>query len=704
MRDRLSGLKRGLLLAGVFASALLHFSGPGEAAESESHASPAVQARLISAEDGIAPDARSVSVALDIALGDGWKTYWRSPGEVGIPPQIDWTGSENIADVEMLWPAPKRFRAFGIENFGYDTEVAFPLRVTLERPGTPARLNAAVNLLVCSDICVPEIFDLTLTLDPGTGIDLASAARIAEYAAKVPDDGDGSGISISTAFIAADLTSLTIAARSEAGFQTPDVFPELGPETAFGAPDIRLSEGGSALWARLPVLYAGETLPELRVTITDGPTAATLSPDLSAAPPKPPFSLKTAVPGIGDLAWIALLALIGGLILNAMPCVLPVLSIKFSSAVKAGGQSRQRIRSGFLASALGVLVFMWALAAATLLARWLGLSVGWGLQFQNPSFLAIMVLILALFAANLFGAFEINLPSALQTRMANADGAPGHAGDFATGAFAAVLATPCSAPFLGTAVAFALSGRPLDILVIFTALGIGLASPYILVALRPGLVVRLPRPGPWMVWLKLALGGLLAVTAAWLLSVLVGVSGPAAAASIALATLGLVLILSIGRIPSRLRLVAGSALALAIMVGPAFMVPPLAETRAIATNWTPFNRTEIARLVSGGSVVFVDVTADWCLTCKANKALVLDREPVATALDAPGIVAMQADWTRPDEDISRYLASFDRFGIPFNAVYGPAAPEGIVLPELLTSEAVLDALEAAARRAVAIRE
>mgnify|MGYP001826851518 CR=1 FL=1 len=217
MRDRLSGLKRGVLLAAVLASSLLQSPVTGQAAESATHASPTVQARLISAEDGIAPDASSLSMALDIALGDGWKTYWRSPGEVGIPPQIDWTGSQNIADVEMLWPAPKRFRAFGIENFGYDTEVAFPLRVALEQPGAPARLNAAVNLLVCSDICVPEIFDLTLTLDPGTGIDLASAARIAEYAAKVPDDGERSGISISTASIAADLTATRHGRHLEAG-------------------------------------------------------------------------------------------------------------------------------------------------------------------------------------------------------------------------------------------------------------------------------------------------------------------------------------------------------------------------------------------------------------------------------------------------------------------------------------------------------
>jgi len=363
--------------------------------------------------------------------------------------------------------------------------------------------------------------------------------------------------------------------------------------------------------------------------------------------------------------------------------------------MKLEGAGRARVRWGFLASAAGVMAFMWGLAAVLFALRQAGVTVGWGLQFQNPVFLALMVAILAIFAANLAGAFEISLPPSLQTRLARAGGAGGHVGDFLTGAFAAVLATPCSAPFLGTAIAFALAGRGVDIALVFTFLGLGLAAPYLLVAARPGLVRHLPRPGRWMIALRVMLGLLLAVTAAWLVWVLRGVAGTTTMLAVLGMTAGLVMLLSL----SRLRCTVRAGLALPLVGIILFAAGDLADTstpRALSsqvTEWVRFDRAEIARRVSRGEVVFVDVTADWCLTCKANKALVLDREPVVSALAAEGVTPMQADWTRPDPAISRYLESFDRYGIPFNAVYGPAAPDGIVLPELLTPDVVMAALD-----------
>jgi suppressor for copper-sensitivity B len=638
-----------------------------------------------------------------VRLNDGWKTYWRSPGEVGIPPTIDWTGSENLASVEFLWPAPTRFRAFGIENFGYKHEVTFPLRIALEEPGAPARLKASVRLLACSDICVPETFALSLDVPTGAGVDAQAATRIADFAARVPDDGAESDLLVETAALTKDRSALIIAARSGMPFESPDIFPELGEGTAFGAPDIRLSEGSRALWARLPVLSMADAPPPLRVTLTDGARAATVSPALAEAPPQPPYAAQAGGASFGETAWIALIAALGGLILNAMPCVLPVLSIKLGSAMKTQARSRAAIRTGFLVSALGVLAFVWALAAATLGARALGLSVGWGLQFQNPAFLAAMILVLTLFAANLFGLFEIILPSGLQTRLARADGAPGHAGDFAAGAFAAVLATPCSAPFLGTAVAFALSGRPVDIAVVFTALGFGLATPYLAIAAAPGLVERLPKPGRWMLWLKAFLGLMLAATAGWLFFVLDGVAGGRVALVLGLLMAGLIGLLAAPRVGKVVRGAGVVALAATTLASPMLLAetaaPTVGPSAAVrATVWAPFDRAAIARAVSQGETIFVDVTADWCLTCKANKALVLDRDPVAAALSTPGVTPMQADWTRPDDAIARYLESFGRYGIPFNAVYGPDAPGGVVLPELLTVDAVMDALERASGR------
>jgi len=679
---------------------------PTMAAETARIETEAVTARLITAEDSVAPKAATVSAGLHLDLAKGWKTYWRSPGEVGFPPEIDWTGSANIAAAEMLWPAPTRFRAFGIENFGYEDGVVFPLRLRLAEPGAPARLRARVTLLVCSTICIPQEFALALDLPAGTGgIDAGSAELIAAHAARVPGDGSDAGFAAATAALAEDGRALTVTLRSAVPLSDPDLFPEMGPEAAFGAPDIRLGEGGRLLWARLPVLSPDPPAGPLTLTVTDGQRAATLD-GIALAPeaPAPPYAAEAAAPGVSELVWIALAALLGGLILNAMPCVLPVLSIKLASAMKQQGRGPARIRTGFLVSALGVLTFMWMLAGATLALRAAGVSVGWGLQFQNPVFLALMIAVLALFAANLAGLFEISLPSAWSTALARAEDRRGLLGDFATGAFAAVLATPCSAPFLGTAIAFALSGRAVDVLLVFTALGLGLALPYLAVATRPGLVAALPRPGRWMVVLKLVLGALLALTAGWLLWVLAGVAGEAVTATVALAVALVVLLLWQGsRVALTLRAAGVAGLLALAMLAPAVLTPPppAATETGGAVVWTGFDRAAIPRLVSQGEVVLVDVTADWCLTCKANKALVLDRDPVAAALAGDGVTAMQADWTRQDPAISRYLAEHDRYAIPFNIVYGPGAPEGILLPELLSATEVMQALERAGTMPIA---
>lgn len=514
-----------------FVGIVAFLSGEASAAQSIRYESNAVTAHLLTAQDGIPEQAETVSGALHLTFGAGWKTYWRLPGEVGTPPSVDWSGSINVKDVELFWPAPIRFRAFGIENFGYSKDVAFPLKITLENPGV--ELRAKVNLLVCSTICVPEIFDLALTLGPGNGIDEDAAALIAVSYRRVPSDGSRAGLAFQAGAISKDGRELVVTIKSTHTLKEPDIFPEMGSGASFGAPDIRLGDEGKLLWASLPILSSPEGSPALTLTLTDGNRAATFPASLSGDVPSPPFSLAATAPDASTLVWIAFAAVLGGFILNFMPCVLPVLSIKLGSALKAGGRPSQKIRIGFLIAALGVLSLMWLLAAATITAKSIGLSVGWGLQFQNPIFLAFMIAVLVIFSANLIGLFEMTLPDALNQQLASGAGGNGYLGDFATGAFAAILATPCSAPFLGTAVAFALAGRATDIVLIFTALGIGLALPYLAVAAMPKVVESLPRPGPWMIWLKVVLGLLLAGTAVWLVWVLSRVASLGAAMAVA---------------------------------------------------------------------------------------------------------------------------------------------------------------------------
>lgn len=693
------GVALGLFLA------FLAVSGAVYAAESEEFASPAVTARLISAQDGISPTTQTLSAGLALDLAEGWKTYWRSPGEVGLPPKVDWSASRNIADVTFLWPAPERFTAFGIENFGYHDEVVFPVQIALEQPGQAAELNAQVQILVCADICVPLEFDLMLSVPQGAGVDQESADSIAKFSARVPTEGADTNITTSGSFLNAEMTEVTFEFTTPIPFDNPDIFVELGDGTALGRPDIRLGDQGRTLWAQVPILALNEaSLTDPTVTITDGvQRALTVVTDAAARSPAPPFDTASISPNAYDLIWIAIIAFMGGLILNIMPCVLPVLSIKLSSAIQLVGRPTVQIRAGFVAAAAGVMAFMWMLAAVLYGLQQFGLSVGWGVQFQSPVFVVLMFTLLSVFAANLFGLFDFSLPSSLQTRLGNAGGRDASLrADFYTGAFGAVMATPCSAPFLGSAIAFALAGRGVDIAIVFTFLGLGLASPYLLIAAAPQLVNALPKPGKWMAVVKIVLAGLLLITALWLMFVLWGVAGAVQTFTVTLLVLALILMLTFGKAGSPFQLAGIAVLALLPIVS--ISILGRTEMRAPSVEkiaWVAFDRGDIARRVSQGEVVFVDVTADWCLTCKANKNLILERDPVLTSLQNGTVTPMQADWTRPDDAIARFLENNNRYGIPFNAVFGPTAPDGIILSEILSTDAVLDAIAQAGTRQTA---
>ncbi len=665
-----------------FAIPFLAAPAPAQAAQSDPVSGNAMTARLLSVEDGVGPGGQTVSAGLHLEMEDGWKTYWRSPGEVGLPPDLDWSGSENVAAVDLSYPAPTRFEAFDIQNFGYGGEVVYPLTVTLTEPGEAARLNLTATLLVCADICVPETTTLALDLPRGGGIDAEAAAILSDWIARVPGTGEETGIALTDVHL--DETALTLTATSDVPFGDVDIFPEQGAYAAFDRPEILLSDGGRSLWARVPVLGAGEGPVDL--TLVDGARAATLRAELSGTAPE--------APGGGDaFLWMLVIAALGGLVLNVMPCVLPVLSIKLASALQARDKSPARVRTGFLASAAGVMVFFLALAIAVIALRAAGVAVGWGVQFQSPAFLALMIGLMMLFAANMLGFFEVGLGQVAMTGMARTEQRGGWGGDFATGAFAAVMATPCSAPFIGTAVTYALTNGPVEIVAVFAAMGLGLALPYLAIALRPALVRRLPRPGRWMKLVRIVLGALLLLTAIWLTTVLAASAGGRTAvvvgglATLMLAVLGL-----------RRQVAAVGTGGLAAVLLAALLLPPTDSAAAAAdAGWEVFDEARIEAEVAAGRTVFVDVTADWCLTCKANKRLVLERGAAAEAL--AGTLALQADWTRPDAAIAAYLEANGRFGIPFDAVYGPGASKGIVLPELLTENAVLDAISRAGMRA-----
>ncbi|UEM02928.1 thioredoxin family protein [Skermanella rosea] len=691
-RSTLSSVATGLL---VLLAALLSSIPPVHGASGPWQATETVEGRLVAAVDG-AGSLDSVPIGLHLKMKPGWKTYWRSPGDAGLPPQLAWDGSANLAGTDMRWPAPHRFTLFGIETFGYDGEVVFPIAARPAEPGRPLDLRASVDLLVCSDICVPQRLDLTLAIPEGPASSAgADANLIARFASRVPGDGAASGLSIES--VRAADKSLRVVATAREPFVDPDLFVEAGAAAAFGAPKIDFADGDRRITITLPVTGEPVALEGMPVTLTlvDGLRAMERAATVEA-----PGAIQAG--DVGGLAAMLGFALVGGLLLNLMPCVLPVLSLKLLSVVSHGGSAPREIRAGFLASAAGILFSFLVLAGAAVALKLTGSAVGWGIQFQQPLFLVFMVVLVTVFAANLWGLFEIPLPRAIADAAVGGHGghAPTLRGHFATGALATLLATPCSAPFLGTAVGFALARGPLEIVAVFLALGLGLALPFLAVAAFPRLAARLPRPGRWMIVLRRVLGAALALTGVWLLSVLAVQIGPAAALAVGALMVAVVLALAVRRrLPGRIRFAGGVAaalLALAAFGMPTALDRPASQAAAATdAEWVPFDRAAIAEQVAAGRTVFVDVTASWCITCQANKRLVLARDPVAGRLFGGAVVPMQADWTRPDDGIAAYLAEHGRYGIPFNMVYGPGAPEGIALPELLTEAAVLAALDRA---------
>ncbi|MDY0871393.1 protein-disulfide reductase DsbD domain-containing protein [Dongia rigui] len=595
-------------------------------------------------------DLKNVPLGVSIAMKPGWKTYWRSPGDAGFAPSIDISGSTNVAALGIAYPVPHRFELFGLQTFGYGEEVVFPLTLTVANPGAPVSLHARLRYLVCEQVCIPYEHDLSLDLPAGPAQVSNDAALISRFQALVPDAGARARFALTGLTVAGETLSVTL--RSDGlPFAKPDAVVEAPSGLYFDKPKVELLGDGHEARLSLPIQRdPGGPDPAstaLTLTVFDGMRALEqkIVPALFAAPAGGVQATQPAT----NLGPMLLVALLGGLILNVMPCVLPVLLLKLSHVLESAGAARNHLRASFVASAAGIVTAFGVLAGILIAIKAGGATIGWGIQFQQPLFLGALALLCLVLAANTWGWFQIQVPAiagALGNLTDRAEPRRPLLASFLSGVLATILATPCSAPFVGTAVGFALARGPQEIALIFIALGTGLALPYLAIAAMPGLVAWLPRPGAWMLWLKRALGLSLAATGLWLGFILAQQTGLLAATQ-----------------------------------------------RADGIAWTKFDAAAIPGLVAEGKVVFVDVTAEWCLTCKANKEFVLTKAPVAGALGET--MPMLADWTRPNPAISAYLAEFGRFGIPMNVVYGPKAPQGILLPELLSSDDVMTALKQA---------
>ncbi len=705
-RDPPAKPRRVAALAGILVACA---ASPASAAATDWVGDGHAAVRLITAEDARGSGMLEAGIAFRFA--PGWHGYWRTPGDAGIPPAVDWAGTSDLEAADVSWPAPSRLVVSGLENAVYIGNVVLPVHLTFRgSPGGETRLRAAVDYAACSNVCVPLHADLALDLPAGASVPSPEAPMISASRAAVPGDPAEAGFVVRGADIvgAGAERRLVVDVGSPAErLSHPDLFVEGYGDGLPPAPAVVLGQDGRTAVLTVPLPAGGGDGPAavgpLRLTMVDGARATSFP-----GPAVLPLPVRQAgPPGGGDRAGVGfiaalLLAVLGGLVLNLMPCVLPVLSLKLAGVAGQAGADRGALRVGFAATALGIVMSFLLLAAALIGLKASGRAIGWGIQFQQPAFLAFMALVTTAFTANLFDWLHVGVPDRVAA-FEPGERQSGWLKAFLTGALATLLATPCSAPFVGTAAGFALSGGPTDILAVFACLGLGMALPYVAAALLPGVAGWLPRPGRWMGMLRRILGGLLLGTTVWLLAVLSAVVGPGAAASVAVALAALLAFLgwSTRALPfgaqGRPRAVAFglTVAAAAVAVLPARGADSAPEELRGASAFDP---DAVAAVVARGGTVLVDVSAAWCLTCKVNEVAALDNAEVRGRLARPGTVVMRADWTRPDAGISRYLASFDRFGIPLDVVYGPGRPAGEALPELLTPGIVLAALDRAAAK------
>jgi thiol:disulfide interchange protein len=642
---------------------------------------------------------QSFTAGLYFKLDRGWHVYWINAGDSGEPPSIKWTLPAGITAGPLQFPAPKRLPLGPLMDFGYDNEVLFPISMHVApdfKPSSPiATLAAKVSWLVCREVCIPGKAQLSADLPalaqpPAVdNLNAADAQLLDRFKDKLPEPlpaGD-----VAKFHAAANGFELTVQTGREE--KSAAFFPLDQTVLANAAPQAvtPLRNGVSLALTKDENLHAAPDQLNGVLVLGDGRAY-----EIHAGPGA---LASAAIAESSSLLRIVLFAFVGGVILNLMPCVFPVLFIKGLALVQSSGEERHKLRLHGLVYTLGILVSFWVVVGALLALRSAGHNLGWGFQFQSPTFDALIAMLLFFLGLSLAGQFEIGL--SLTSAGSNLAAKSGYTGSFFTGVLAVVVATPCTAPFMGAAIGYALSNSALVSLAVFTALALGLAAPYVLLTLNPAWTRLLPRPGAWMEILKQAVSIPIFATVIWLVWVFTQTAGLGAlvnllAAFLLLAIAGWIL----GRWPAK----AGSTIAAVLVLALAVALPVLAVRRSGSqpvlaaspehAQWESFSPELVSKYRSEGRPVFVDFTASWCLSCQVNERVVLNRADVQNRLKTSGVALLRADWTRHDETIAQTLASLGRNGVPTYALY-PADPQAppVVLPEVLTPDIVLSALD-----------
>lgn len=707
--------------------------------------SPHSKATLLLDAFAVTPGS-SFRAGLQLQLDKGWHTYWKNPGDSGTEVRLTWTLPEGMTAEPLQWPVPERIETQGLVSYAYSNTVVFPARLWVSSTvpvNSQQMLRARANWLVCEEVCLPAEASFEIPI------------RIASSHVAAPTD-------IQNIFDAAQKTLPTPWPKGTARVtETPDhftlfladgatsllnfrmFFPDPGVPVSYALPHLEERLNPAGLPALSLKFEKSTTAPAFEPNSTPAPLSGLLITSQGAYEVAPSHfqaseqASQTTTPLLpanphltGDLALMSAFALGGGVLLNLMPCVFPMLAVKLLGLINSTQKTATAFRKAGLFYTLGVLVSMWTLASGLLAFRASGRALGWGFQLQSPLFVATLALLFFVMGFVFLGKLTLNAPSRLLP--AKLLSKQGNTGEFFAGVLSTIVATPCSAPFMATAIGYALA-QPLHMVwVVFTALGVGLALPFLGLSWFPGLVRVMPRPGKWMVVLKELLAFPLFASAVWLVWVFAQQTSLESVATLLLACVALGAagwVAQSGHFSKGIAQSVGSLLALGALAGVVTQVntsstSPLqateqgsaskAGTSASSKNaftWIPFEPGLPERLAAQGKIVFVDYTASWCLTCKVNERVVFGSQAVQNTLAQKGnnVTLVRADWTNEDDAIGKSLAQFGRSGVPLYLMYSPqktsstnptspapaaASPE--ILPQLLTPGLFLAALERAA--------
>jgi thiol:disulfide interchange protein/DsbC/DsbD-like thiol-disulfide interchange protein len=670
-----------MILKTLLALALIALARPAAALESAPVASDRLTATLVSDTDAVRPGV-PMHLGLRLRMKPGWHTYWKNPGDAGAPPELTLMLPEGAKASGIAWPAPQRQPEGPLMTYGYATEVVLPVTVT---PGDgPLDVQATATWLVCEKICVPEEGAFRMTLPQGEPAASAQAALLAGFLTRQPRPSPFEAHVAPDGGLLLSGRELSGATVRDAWFIPDDagVIDQAAPQTvSVAAGSLRLGLAPGSLFR------PGAALTGV-VALRD-PGRQDSYYHVEAAPGGAVFN---PVPVWRTL----LLAMLAGVILNLMPCVFPVLAMKAMALARLSGDRGREVRLHALSYVAGVLTAFGGLGGALLGLRAAGAAAGWGFQFQSPVLVVVMAWVLFAVGLNMSGVFEVGgrLAGTGQGLAAK----QGHAGSFFTGLLAVLVATPCTAPFMGAVIAAALSGTTALAMTIFLAMGLGLAAPYAVLAAAPALARALPRPGRWMGVLRGGLAFPMYGAAAWLAWVVSMESGSNGLLAV---LAGMVLLgfaawcLGLAQVSGRR---IGMVFAGAAVLGAALLLPGVADAPAPASGAAAegterFTVARLDALRAEGRPVFVNMTAAWCVTCLVNERVALSPQAVRQSFAAHRVAYLKGDWTRGDPAITAYLRDHERDGVPLYVLYppAPAAPE--VLPQILTEGDMLARLD-----------